>query len=73
MGPILPSDFALVDKLEECLVNKSRNLKRMIGALPAKISGSETPQLGVHERRQFLECLLVSVAPVYEEPGNVMG
>jgi hypothetical protein len=44
----------------------------MVGPLAAHVALSETVELGVNKRREFLECLLLAVAPGRQELSKLM-
>ena len=50
MRPVLPAHVALLDELEERLVDQRRGLQRVVLALAPQVAGGTTPQLGMHHR-----------------------
>jgi hypothetical protein len=62
MRAVLPPDVALVDQLDERLVDERRRLKRMLRALAPEIPGGHPPQLAVHGRHQPIERRAVALA-----------
>src|SRR5205085_9975811 len=69
MGAVLPVCALLVNKFQISFVYKRRRLQRMIGALPAKIVVSQTPQFLINKRHQFVQRLAVSLAPSFKKLG----
>ncbi len=72
MGAVLPLHVALVHQPEVSFVNQCRALQSMIGALPAQVPARQTPQFAINERRQVLERLLIALAPVDEQPRDIL-
>jgi hypothetical protein len=71
VSAVLPSNAALVDQMKICLVNQSSGFKGVVQTLAAKETGRQAPQLVVHDRQQLVDCCLVTVTPILEQPGDL--
>src|SRR5262245_5018139 len=63
MSAVLPIYVALVYQPQKCLVNQSRRLERMAGALATHVAARHTAQFAVDERRQFISRALIASIP----------
>ena len=71
VGPVLPFHRPLVDELEEGLVDERRRLQGVVRALLSHVAGRELPQLAMDLRHQPVERLLLAIAPLLQEPGDL--
>ena len=59
--------IGLASQAQVNLVDQRRGLERVIGALPAHVMMSQSPQIFVDERREFRESGMISLAPSAQE------
>jgi hypothetical protein len=70
--PALPIHLALVDEPQIHLMDERGWLQSVLGALGSQMAGRRTPQLGVDERHQPVECTPVAPVPIAQERRNVV-
>jgi hypothetical protein len=61
--PILPLDPAEIDQLQVDLVDKCGGLQRVTVPLSAHVPACQPAQVGVNERDEALQRVLVAAAP----------
>ena len=67
VSAILPGHPLLADQPHVGFVDERRGLKRVPRALIAHVGGGDPAQLVVHERRQLLESIAISAAPLLQK------
>src|SRR5262249_37713342 len=60
---IVPADLRDVDEAQVGLVDECRRLERVAATLASHVVAREAVQLGVDERNQSIECILIAAAP----------
>ena len=63
MRAILPSEALCGRQPNKCFVDERRRLKSMVAPFAGHVAPRQSPELGVDERQQLLERLLIAVAP----------
>src|SRR5688572_29986091 len=71
VGPILPFHRPLIDELDERLVDERRWLQGVVRALLSQVAGRQLPQLPIDLRNQAVERLLLAIAPLLKQAGNL--
>jgi hypothetical protein len=72
MGAVLPLHAPVVDQPHVGLVDQRGGLEAMAGSLAFHVAMRQAAELGVHDRGQLGECLLIAVAPRTEERTDVI-
>jgi len=71
MRAILPIDLALVDEPDVGLMNQSRRLQGVVGALSPKLARGHAAELRVDEWQQLAERSAVAATPITEQRRDV--
>ena len=71
MRSIAPRHPAQVDQLHVNLVDEGGRLQGLPGALPCHLPVRPAMEFLIHERRQLLERLLISLAPGPQQLGDI--
>ena len=61
---ILPSYGALIDQLEESLMDERGRLKGMVGPFAAQVARCQPSQFGVDLRNQLIQRVLAPIGPL---------
>jgi hypothetical protein len=64
MSPVVPGDRFRIDQSQIRLVDERCGLQAVIGALAADVALGDSMKLGVDERNQPLEGILVALRPL---------
>ena len=67
MGAVLPTAFRIVHQVQIGLIQERGGLERVAYGLPAHVMVREPMQFGMHQRKQFRQRFLVTVAPRAEQ------
>src|SRR5207253_11147176 len=72
MCAVLPVDLADIDQTDVRLVDERGRLQRMSGSFVSHVPPGDAAQLVMDERNQLLQCGLIAVAPVDQQPGDLV-
>ncbi len=73
MRPVLPVDVLDVDEAQKRLVDQFGRLHAVVRTLAEQAPTRDAPQLVVDERQQRIQSRLVSLAPRFQENGDLGG
>jgi hypothetical protein len=73
VSAILPLYIPAIYQVQVCLIDQSSRLEGVIGALVAQAAVCQPAQLGIDQREQLFQRLLIPVAPIYEKLCNLFG
>src|SRR5690349_2122093 len=71
MGPVFKFQSAAASETHPSLVHQSSRLQRVFRPLAGHFGSSESSQLGVDQRQQFIGSLTVAVPNAIENPGDI--
>jgi hypothetical protein len=67
-----PINISLVNQFQISLVNQRGRLQSVVGSFASQVLSRLTVKLGVNERHQFVNSLMISVAPLSQDFRNVL-
>ena len=63
----------MINHPQKCLMDESAGLQRVVATFVAQIDGGKAAEFGVDKRGEPVEGLLVTIRPLLQELGHLVG